>query len=313
MFYGAWMDRDFAIERHRVPLLGFVLELFAMIGLTEGGTVERLSRPLYRLVLGILRPAESAVRRLIIVAARDIVVEPAPKRAFPAGRVISRKGQGKHKRGASFKLFDPRKDFDGGKGRRHKGPRVEPRIHVFDFDPRIPLFLRAQPAAPAPAPTPAPEKDDTVNAGPLCRRLVALMRALEDLQGQAKRLARWRARPVAERRPHLTSPIRVGRPPGFRKRQTHEVDEILMECHWLARNVPALRLRRVAAQEQAALAAGAHRHVAVDQEGQAAEHLLLGQAGLPGHRVTDPVREPLVVRHDGSIARPTATRPGPAG
>ena len=234
------MDWAFAIERHRVPLLGFVMELFAMIGLTEGGAVERLSRPLYRLVLGILRPAESAVRRLIIVAARDIVVEPRPKRPFPAGRVISRKGQGKHKRGASFKLFDPRKRNDGAYGRRHKGRKIEPRIHVFDFDPRIPLFLRPQ----APAPTPAPEvetvKDDTVNAGPLCRRLAAIKHALEDLQGQAKRLARWRAKPIEQRRPQLSTPLRIGRPPGFRQRQTHEVDEILKECHWLARQVPAL-------------------------------------------------------------------------
>ena len=89
------MDWDFAIERHREPLLRIVVGLFAMIGLTENGAVERLSRPLYRLVLGILRPAESAVRRLIIVAARDIVVEPSPKRPFPAGRVIARKGKGK--------------------------------------------------------------------------------------------------------------------------------------------------------------------------------------------------------------------------
>jgi hypothetical protein len=35
--------------------------------------------------------------------------------------------------------------------------------------------------------------------------------------------------------------LRAGRPPGFRKRPIHEVDEILKECHWLARNVlPAL-------------------------------------------------------------------------
>ena len=134
------MDWAFAIERHREPLRRIVATLFAMIGLTEGGAVERLSRPLYRLVLGILRPAESAVRRLIIVAARDIVVEPRPKRPFPAGRVISRKGQGKHKRGASSKLFDPPKDFDGGKGRRHKGRKIEPRIHVFDFNPGFPCF-----------------------------------------------------------------------------------------------------------------------------------------------------------------------------
>ena len=241
MFYGAGMDWTFAIERHREPLLRIVVGLFAMIGLTENGAVERLSRSLYRLVLGILRPAESAVRRLIIVAARDIVVEPSPRRPFPAGRVIARKGKGK--RGASFNLFDPRKDFDGGKGRgrRHKGPRVEPRIHVFDFDSRIPLFLRAQPALAAPVPEVDDAiEDDTVNAGPLCRRLFAIMRALEDLQGQAKRLARWRARPVEERRPQLTTPLRVGRPPGFRKRQTHEVDEILAECHWLASNIPQL-------------------------------------------------------------------------
>ena len=65
-------------------------------------------------------------------------------------------------------------------------------------------------------------------------------RALEDLPHQAWRLARWRARPVAERRPQLATPLRVGRPPGFRQRQSHEVDEILAECHWLARNIPAL-------------------------------------------------------------------------
>ena len=83
-------------------------------------------------------------------------------------------------------------------------------------------------------------EDDTVNAGPLCRRLGAIKLALEDLPGQARRLARWRAMPIEARRPQLATPLRIGRPPGFRKRQTHEVDEILAECHWLARQVPAL-------------------------------------------------------------------------
>jgi hypothetical protein len=31
--------------------------------------------------------------------------------------------------------------------------------------------------------------------------------------------------------------LRSGRPPGFRQRNKHEVDEILKECDWLARNV----------------------------------------------------------------------------
>ena len=64
------MNMSLAIERNRKPLLRIVATLFAMIGLVEGATVERLSSPVYRAVLRVLRPAESAVRRLIVVAAR---------------------------------------------------------------------------------------------------------------------------------------------------------------------------------------------------------------------------------------------------
>jgi hypothetical protein len=230
------MDWAFAVERHREPLLRIVATLFAMIGLTEGSAVSRLSRPLYRGVLGVLRPAESAVRRLIIVAARDIVAKPSPKRPLPAGRVIASRGRGR----TSFQLFDPRKPLDTALGRRHAGSRLEPRIRFIDFDPRIALFRERQPMASAPAPEEKDVEDGTVNATPLCRRLAAIKLALEDLPRQARRFARWRARPIEERRPQLTTPLRVGRPPGHRKRQTHEVDEILNECHWLARNVPAL-------------------------------------------------------------------------
>ena len=87
VFYGACMDRNFAIERSRGRLVAVVVELFAMIGLIEGGMVERVSRPVYRKVQRILRSAESAVRRLIIASARDIVVAPSPKRPAPAERI----------------------------------------------------------------------------------------------------------------------------------------------------------------------------------------------------------------------------------
>ena len=152
------MDWNFAIERWRVPLLGHVIGLFAMIGLTEGVTIERLSKPLYREVLQILRAAESAVRRLIVAAARDIVVEPRAQ-ASGAGEAQSLqqdKGQAdgeakpKRKRGFLFNLFDPPNRSRKFSGRRHKRPKFEPRITVIDYDPRIPLFLRSQ--APAPAP-----------------------------------------------------------------------------------------------------------------------------------------------------------------
>ena len=224
------MDWAFAIERNREPLLRIVAALFAMIGLTEAGQVERLSRPVYRAVLLVLRPAEAAVRRLIIVAARGMVVKPSPVRSAPAGLTISGKGQGR----VSFQLFDPRRRFDGGNNRQY--PVSQPRIRFIElaFDPRIPLFRQPQPAPAAPA----AQEDDTVNAEPLCRRLAALKGALEDLPRQARRLARWRARPIEARRPRLATPLRLGSPPGRRKRPTHEVHEILNECHWLARTVP---------------------------------------------------------------------------
>jgi hypothetical protein len=223
------MDWDLAIERNREPLLRIVAALFAMIGLSEAGAVERLSRPVYRAVLLVLRPAEAAVRRLVIVAARGMVVKPSPVRSAPAGLSISGTGQGR----VSFQLYDPKRRFDGGNNRRY--PVSQPRIRFMDvaFDPRISLFRQPQPAPAAPA----PKKDDTVNAKPLCRRLAAIKRALEDLPRQARRLARWRARPIEARRPRRATPLRLGSPPGRRRRPTHEVHEILNECHWLARNV----------------------------------------------------------------------------
>src|SRR5688572_18508918 len=199
------MDWAVAIERHREPLLRIVAALFAMIGLSEAGAVERLSRPVYRAVLLVLRPAEAAVRRLIIVAARGMVVKPSRVRSLPAGLIISGKGQGR----VSFQLFDPRRRFDSGRPTR--SPRPQPRIRFIEvaFDPRIPLFRQAQPASAAPA----AKKHDTVNAKPLCRRLAAIKGALEDLPRQARRLARWQARPLEARRPRLSTPLRLGAPP----------------------------------------------------------------------------------------------------
>ena len=253
MFYSALMDRNFAIERNRGRLVAVVLRLFAEIGLTGGGVVERVSRPVYRKVQRVLRSAESAVRRLIIASARDIVVEPKPKRPAPVARKSSGQinskaegeGHAKRKRGLLFRLFDrPRRKDWGIPGRRKRRKverrKVGPRIRVLDFDPRIPWFLRPQ--APAPAPAPIPEKaqaidDGTVSAIRLCRRLFAIMAALEDIPRHAMRYARWQAKPIEQRRPQRASPFRLGWPPGWRIRSTHEVDEILKDCHWLVRNL----------------------------------------------------------------------------
>ena len=228
------MDWNFAIERHRLPLLGLVRALCAEIGLTEGGTVERVSKPVHRYVLRILRTAESAVRRLIVAAARNIVVEPRePRPAKPRSKPANKpKAEGeekpKRKRRPLFNLFDTLKRF----GRRFRKKRRGPEPHVHSIE----SFFRQKEAEIAAAQAKQKVVDDgMVNAAPLIRRLMACADALTDIPGQAMRLAQWQARPKEERRPERWSPLRPGRPPGFRRRNIYEVDEILKECDWLAR------------------------------------------------------------------------------
>ena len=86
-------DWDLAIERNSEALKGIVAALFAMLGLEGEATVSRIPRSLHSAVLHVLRPAESAMRRLIIIAARGLVVKlnPLPRvrcrcRRGPSGR-----------------------------------------------------------------------------------------------------------------------------------------------------------------------------------------------------------------------------------
>ena len=212
------MDWDRAIQRNSGALKTIVAALFAMLGDVAG---ERLPRELYRAVLGILRPAESALRRLIVIAARGMVAMPVPLRPMPKGLVIRSAGNR-----LSFQLFDRRKRF--APQRRRKGPPAIPRIHVFGGDPRIAAFRPATPPQPAP-----PPDDGTVQARRLLLRLYAFKRALEDLPREARRLVRWRARREKIPGVRFTSPLRPGRPPGYREIPLHSVHQVLADCHGL--------------------------------------------------------------------------------
>ena len=220
------MDWARAIERNSEALKGIVEVLFAMLGLTGAATRLRIPQPLHRAVLRVLRPAESAVRRLVVIAARGLVVKLAPSRPMPAGPII---GKGGHSR-PSFQLFDPRKNFAELRQHRRTATRLSPRIHFFGSDPRVVTLWQARP----PSADPAPPPDGLVNAERLSRRLQALKLALEDLPHQARRLARWRLRREKAQSPKFKSPLRPGHPPGYRRKATHEVDELLIECHGLA-------------------------------------------------------------------------------
>jgi hypothetical protein len=220
------MDWDLAIKRNSEALNGIVAALFAMLGLVDATTISRLPQAVHRAVLRVLHPAESAVRRLIVIVARGLVVKLIPSRPMPAGLIISKGGRSR----PSFKLFDPRKSFAE---LREKTPtRRLPRIHFFGPDPRVAAIWAARPSLATPAPAPPP--DEFVNAEPLTRRLQALSSALEDLPRQALRLARWRLKRKNMPAPKFTSPLRPGRPPGSRRKKIHEVDEVLAECHYFA-------------------------------------------------------------------------------
>ena len=218
------MDWARAIERNGEALKAIVAALFAMLGLAGDAAVARIPRHLHSAVLRVLRPAESAMRRLIVIAARGLVAKPRPARPMPAGRVIGKGGAPR----LSFQLFDRRKRF--APQRRGTGLGGQPRIRSLASDPRVAALW----SRPAPAAQPAPPPDGLINSERLCRRLKALKLALDDLPRQAKRLARWRAKRETAPRRKFTSPLRPGRPPGYRKKPVHDVDEVLAECHGLA-------------------------------------------------------------------------------
>ena len=221
------MDWAAVTARNRAALLEIVAALYAMLGLAGGGVVERMPGAVYRAVLRILTPAESAARRLIVIAARGLVVKVLPSRPMPKGRII---GKGGETRRAAFRLFDPLRRFPFELPVRYT--RTPPRVWGLDYDPRVLALSMFQP--PEPAPEPAPPGVDAMSLG---RRLDALKAALDDLPRQALRLARWRVRRKTATKPTRVSPLRIGPPPGHRRAPSHDVDFVLAECHGLAREL----------------------------------------------------------------------------
>ena len=222
------LDWALAIERNTEALKGIVASLFAMLGLENDAPGLRLPRSVHSAVLRVLRPAEYAMRRLIVIAARGLVVKLAASRPIsrplPAGP-IGKGGQGSPSR-PSFQLFDPRKNF--ARRRRRRPARNPPRIHFFGSHGMVTWEARP------PVVGPIPPADGLVGAERLSRRLQALKLALDDLPRQARRLARWRVRRENMPSPKFKSPIRPGAPPGTRRKPVHPIDKVLTECHWLA-------------------------------------------------------------------------------
>jgi len=228
-----------AVARNRTELLRIVAVLVFMAGLDEGGN-ETMPRRAWRKIVRLLRPAESAVRRLIVIAARGIVVappKPRPERAPTAIEVMQAKG-----------LLTIHK-VDLGLARFWRPEEAAP-----EKPSRLPAFALADAQRrfdtlvwdgkrPFPKGGVAPADDDEeIDAAPVSRRIEALRRALDDLDGHARRLARREARLAAwdrEKDPkrkgaYPARTLRLGPPPGQSRKDVFAVDEVLRECHSLA-------------------------------------------------------------------------------
>jgi hypothetical protein len=223
------MDWEMIIERNRERIMTAIAPLLAVLGFDPRRAGE-MPRHFYRSLLILLRPVESAVRRLIFIAARGIIV----KLKLSASCAF-RKGLGLHRdaeRVAAFCLIDPLKRFapEGFEWAEEWGrEQVLPRISVPGlFDPHFP------------DPIPIPSRDDPIDTGALVRRIQALKAALDNLPREAMRLARWKARgelarqsAVRPKRGRL-SPFRPGFAPGYHWQEREEIDVILGDCHYFA-------------------------------------------------------------------------------
>ncbi|WP_018688113.1 hypothetical protein [Ahrensia kielensis] len=208
------MDWFAAIDINRKALLRIVA---ALVVLVQIGNI--LPSPVRHQILRVLRPAESAARRLIVLAARFQKSVSGPSASSVSPNLPDFAAFNHATQTPRFKLFDPRKRFDWLDEKAAK--------QAIKFQPRISLIGVSQPLFEAP-------KQAHQDSAALTARLKALQVALGDLPKQAKRLNRqMQKRKIAPAGPKRVPPLRPGLPPGFRQKPNLEADYVLKECHAL--------------------------------------------------------------------------------
>ncbi len=217
------MDWNVVIERNRERLKGILAALAAMAGL--GGKADpaspsplwggdrgvgtlpggsTLPRHLHRAVMRLLRPAEAAARRLVIIAARDLVLPPPkPRKPRPPKPPSIFVRPGERRTGIVLPYGVKPGDILPNLAPPRKAPTTLS-LPLFDTLPEWPGSRRRpvgnlpriwSPGFPDRAPARRPPlPDDAIDTKRLALRLGALARALDDLPREARRFALWRAR-----------------------------------------------------------------------------------------------------------------------
>ncbi len=230
------IDWKGVIERQSRDLFFVMTEMFFMAGLNKGVPLTVLTRRVYRRMLILLRPAEAALRRLIIIAARGIVLKVRPSGPFPKGLA------------AKLKRMERASDAASDTAGAHSGVQSDRAAQAF-------RPARRTQALPGQAHlVSAHQRAGLVHAVFSARTRSAHLRgsdqrraahpahhsvrhALATLPKQARRYVRWRGKMLLEirkltarKRGSRISTIRPGYPLGHRKKQIHEVDRVLSDC-----------------------------------------------------------------------------------
>lgn len=271
------------VERNREILARVIADLFKIARIAPGERPEldrqaqsnikmtTLPRYAYNAAMLILVPAEAAMRRLIIIAAHQLgldlaaapsrpspplkPVQPASAQTLPAGAWNPLPAPLNCTKGLPFLI----RSFEVHRVCHllPSPPKTWPVRLSFDmFDP-LKNFdaywrgLAGEPAKPFPDDIPPSVRFAPVDAVSLWQRINALHMALVNLEGEARRYARWEGRSAHARannlvyRPRRNSLMRPGLPPGQRpefwrgraKDTRHEVYDLLKDLHQFAREV----------------------------------------------------------------------------
>ena len=231
------MNAATSTERNLSILRSVAVMLVAMAGLTAAQ--KTLPRYLHRSVLRLLRPAEAAARRLVIVVARSMVVSIDSLRPY-RWKVIRRRKRANAQTPLALPLFD------------RLNPHRRVARPVATSVPRISApGITGLSAIP---PRHLPRPHDEIDASRLHDRLAALQAALKDLTPNARRVALWQARQdLLRARGHTVpkpdgknarrflriSPLKPDHPPGrFRRSRAmparHPVHDVLDHTQELA-------------------------------------------------------------------------------
>lgn len=232
------MNWDDIVEANRKRIIAAIAPLLAVLGFDPRRQGE-MPRHFHRALILLLRPAESAARRLIVMAARGLVAKLRLRVscAFPVGHGQKLKPalEKEAERIATFQLIDPLKRFaPEGFGWSKEWGKEWGAVQSF---PRISVPGLSDPVFAEPVPFPS--RDDIIDTSALVRRIQSLKSALDNLPRQALRLARWKARAELARKaekwkPGRLKPMRPGFAPGYHRTDKREIDRIISDVHYFA-------------------------------------------------------------------------------